>query len=82
MDITIIGSGCYIPEVRILNEHFENHEFLDEKDNTLNLPTIDVVKKLSCITGIQERRYAPSDYVTSDLAFIAGQTTRLYYCRA
>ncbi|TPG34757.1 3-oxoacyl-ACP synthase III family protein [Flavobacterium pectinovorum] len=73
MNMRIIGSGSYIPEIKISNKYFENHCFLDENGNSLNYSRERIIEKFSAITGIEERRYAPDHYVTSDLAFLAAQ---------
>jgi len=70
MNIKITGSGSYIPEVVIKNSDFSGHTFLDERGNTLKLPE-EVIGKFRDITGIEERRYADVESVTSDLASYA-----------
>lgn len=70
MNIKITGSGSYIPEVVIRNSDFSGHTFLDERGNTLKLPE-EVIGKFRDITGIEERRYAGVESVTSDLASYA-----------
>lgn len=70
----IIGSGSYIPEIKVSNKYFENHYFLDENGRSLNYSRESVIEKFTAITGIEERRYAPEHFVTSDLAFKAAQS--------
>jgi 3-oxoacyl-[acyl-carrier-protein] synthase-3 len=73
MNMRIIGSGSYIPEIKVPNKYFENHCFLDESGNPLKHSREIIIEKFTAITGIEERRYAPAHFVTSDLAAIAAQ---------
>ena len=68
----ITGSGSYIPEVVVSNEHFRNYTFFDpatrapfEKDNE------EIIEKFREITNIDERRYCRQDQNTSDLGYKA-----------
>lgn len=74
MNMRIIGSGSCIPETRVSNKFFENHHFLDENGRALNYSRERIIEKFTAITGIEERRYAPEHFVTSDLAFKAAQS--------
>ncbi|WP_310554861.1 ketoacyl-ACP synthase III [Flavobacterium sp.] len=73
MNIKITGSGSYIPNQIVTNLDFENHEFLNEDGTPFPYPNDVVAQKFKQITGIEERRYANSNLVTSDLAFFAAQ---------
>ncbi|RWW91759.1 3-oxoacyl-ACP synthase III family protein [Flavobacterium cerinum] len=73
MNMRIIGSGSCIPEIKVPNQYFENHSFLDENGNSLKHSRESIIEKFAAITGIEERRYVPNHFVTSDLAFIAAQ---------
>lgn len=73
MNMRIIGSGSCIPEIKISNQDFENHSFLDVDGSLLQHPTENIISKFAAITGIEERRYAQPCLVTSDLAFIASE---------
>lgn len=73
MKTRIIGSGSCIPEIKITNRDFGNHEFLDEGGRSLQHSTESIISKFTAITGIEERRYAPHNLVTSDLAFVAAK---------
>jgi 3-oxoacyl-[acyl-carrier-protein] synthase III len=71
---TIIGSGSYIPPVRIDNEHFRNYRFFDpatrlpfEKEND------EIIEKFREITNIEERRWVTPDEQTSDLGYEAAK---------
>ena len=70
MNIKIIGSGSFIPELVIKNDYFLNRSFRDSSGNELP-NTEDIIKKFKDITGIEERRYAEKDFVTSDMAAAA-----------
>lgn len=74
MTSRIIGVGNYIPSQTITNLFFDQHQFLDEKGQTLKQDNATIADKLKEITGIEERRYAQKDQVTSDLGFLAAQS--------
>jgi len=73
MAITITGVGSCIPEKRVENSGFLEHEFMDKKGAPIDSPNDVIVKKFEAITGIRERRYAEDDQVTSDMATIAAE---------
>lgn len=74
MTSRIIGVGNYIPSKTITNLFFDTHNFLDESGRTLKQDNATIADKLKEITGIEERRYAENNQVTSDLGFIAAQS--------
>lgn len=74
MTSRIIGVGNYIPSKTITNLFFDKHNFLDEKGQVLKQDNTTIANKLKEITGIEERRYASNEQVTSDLGFIAAQS--------
>lgn len=74
MTSRIIGVGNYIPSKTITNLFFDKHNFLDESGQTLKQDNATIAGKLKEITGIEERRYAGNEQVTSDLGFIAAQS--------
>lgn len=69
----IIGIGNCIPSETVDNLFFNNHIFLDDKGVVLKDDNFSLTEKLKKITGIEERRYASRDQVTSDLGLIAAQ---------
>ncbi len=73
MNIKITGSGSYIPEIIMRNADFDNHEFLAEDGDKLPHPGDVIISKFKDITGIEERRYAGEELLTSDLAFFAAE---------
>lgn len=73
MNIKITGSGSYIPSRIIPNIDFASHEFLDEEGTALPYSNEVVAEKFKQITGIEERRYADNDLLTSDIAYFAAQ---------
>jgi len=73
MNSKIIGVGNYIPSQTITNLFFDKHRFLDESGHALQQDNTTIADKLKEITGIEERRYAQNNQVTSDLGFIAAQ---------
>ncbi|WP_312920841.1 3-oxoacyl-ACP synthase III family protein [Empedobacter brevis] len=74
MTSKIIGVGNYIPSQTITNLFFDKHHFLDENGQSLKQDNTTIANKLREITGIEERRYAQKDQVTSDLGFYAAQS--------
>ncbi|WP_306353147.1 3-oxoacyl-ACP synthase III family protein [Flavobacterium sp. '19STA2R22 D10 B1'] len=73
MNIKIIGSGSYIPEVKVANQDFNKHIFLNEDGTAFGHTNDVVIDKFKMITGIEERRYVEDHLTTSDIAFIAAQ---------
>ena len=66
-----IGIGKYIPTEKISNQFFEEHQFFNEQGEILDQNNAIISQKLKQITGIEERRYARIDQVTSDLGYMA-----------
>jgi 3-oxoacyl-[acyl-carrier-protein] synthase-3 len=73
MTSKIIGVGNYIPLKVIDNIFFNDNIFFDENGNKLEQDNAIIVEKLKEITGIEERRYASKELVTSDLGLIAAK---------
>ncbi|WP_396147602.1 3-oxoacyl-ACP synthase III family protein [Flavobacterium sp.] len=73
MNIKITGSGSYIPTVTIKNKDFSNHVFLNEDGSNFALSNDVITEKFYGITGIQERKYASDNLITSDIGFIAAE---------
>ena len=73
MNIKITGTGSYIPKNIERNKDFHQHEFLNSDGSTINQPNEIIVEKFKAITGIAERRYAESEFNSSDLAFFAAK---------
>lgn len=69
----IIGIGNCIPSETIDNLFFNDHIFLDDQGILLKDDNASLTEKLKKITGIEERRYASRDQVTSDLGVIAAK---------
>ena len=70
---TIIGTGSYIPTEIVTNRDFSQHDFYAEDSTRIETPPEQVVKKFQHITGIAERRYAPTDLNASEIGAIAAQ---------
>jgi 3-oxoacyl-[acyl-carrier-protein] synthase-3 len=68
MRTVITATGSHIPERVIPNEHFLGHDFRGSDRKTLDKPNADILRQFESITGIRERRYAPAEMVTTDLA--------------
>jgi len=73
MNIKITGTGSYIPNVITKNADFNQHQFLNEDGTAFKQNNDIIIKKFKAITGIEERRYAETNQVTSDLGFLAAQ---------
>lgn len=73
MNIKIIGSGSYVPEIKVTNQDFHKHVFLNEDGTPLAHSTEVIIGKFKSITGIEERRYAEPNLNTSDMAFLASK---------
>lgn len=69
----ISGTGCYIPPTVINNQHFEAHEFYDDKNQVITTPQAEIVRKFKSITGIEDRCYADADMTASQMATIAAR---------
>jgi 3-oxoacyl-[acyl-carrier-protein] synthase-3 len=69
----ITGTGCYIPDFVKTNRDFTGHNFYAGDNKVLDIEPHIIVEKFKKITGIEERRYAPSDIESSDMAAIAAQ---------
>ncbi len=70
----IVGTGSYIPTKIIPNDYFMDVEFYDPATSKkFETPNSEIIRKFYEITNIEERRYADSDQVTSDLATFAAR---------
>ena len=69
----ITGTGTFIPTLKKENTDFLNDKFLNADGSELGSDNEIIIEKFKAITGIQERRYARTEYTTSDLAFFAAQ---------
>lgn len=74
MTSKIIGVGNYIPSQTISNLFFDQHHFMDESGQSLKQNNETIANKLKEITGIEERRYADNNQVTSDIGLVAAQS--------
>src|SRR5262249_50712172 len=64
----IVGTGSHIPSVVVPNRAFLSHEFHGPDQKPIAKSNEEILQQFEAITGIRERRYAPDDLVTSDLA--------------
>ncbi len=69
----ISATGSHIPAIRVPNDHFMDHDFRGMDQQPLNKGNDEILKQFESITGIRERRYAPDDMVTTDLAYEAAR---------
>jgi len=73
MQISITGTGSYIPTKVVANQQFERHEFLNADGSVFKNNNEVIIKKFEAITGIGERRYADQNLNASDIAFLASE---------
>lgn len=64
----ISGTGSAVPTIIKKNKDFTQASFVDEEANPFPIETTEIIEKFSSITGIEERRYAPNNINSSDLA--------------
>jgi len=69
----ITGSGAFIPDDIVSNNHFLSSVFHSENGDSQGKTMPGVVDKFSKITGIQERRYAMNGHLASQMAARAGE---------
>jgi 3-oxoacyl-[acyl-carrier-protein] synthase-3 len=69
----IIGTGAYIPELKIKNEYFLSNTFFEKDGSLVKKDNKEIIEKFKEITTIEERRYAPDNILTSDMATIAAE---------
>jgi 3-oxoacyl-[acyl-carrier-protein] synthase III len=69
----IIGTGSYLPEVKITNKSFSNAQFFEKDGTKMYKSNAIVIRKFQEITGIAERRYAKPEQQASDLAYLAAK---------
>lgn len=69
----ITGSGSYIPDQVKFNRDFTTHDFYTEDYRKIESTPEEVVRKFSEITGIEERRYATTEFDNSDLGYFAAK---------
>ena len=67
----IIGTGSYIPKVKMNADAFSNHVFYETYGKKLDRDNKEVTDKFEEITTIAERRYVTDEVVTSDIAYEA-----------
>lgn len=73
MTSIIIGTGSYLPELEIKNAFFSDSTFFESDGTKVQKLNETIIEKFSEITGIQARRYAPSNYLASDLGYFAAR---------
>lgn len=67
----IIASGRYIPPVRVSNGAFASQRFYEKSGAPVEVDSGVVCRKVSQISGIEERRYALPGQVASELGYRA-----------
>src|ERR1044072_9397249 len=69
----ITGTGSYILTLVTTKRAFMVHEFYGEDNKPIAASPEDIAVKFEAITGISERRYAPTELDCSDIATIAAE---------
>jgi len=69
----ITGVGSYIPSEIKTNRDFSINNFYTDSHGKIDTPPLEVVEKFKAITGIEERRYAPTELTSSGMAVIAAR---------
>jgi 3-oxoacyl-[acyl-carrier-protein] synthase III len=67
----IVATGSRIPDVRVTNDFFLEHEFHSADGRRIDKANHAILEQFEAITGIRERRYVRDDQVASDIAFEA-----------
>jgi 3-oxoacyl-[acyl-carrier-protein] synthase-3 len=73
MSIIISGTGRYLPEVIVDEKEFLKHEFYNADKSKIDQANEKIISKFKNITGIEQRRYARPDQMTSDMGTIAAE---------
>ncbi|WP_185850301.1 3-oxoacyl-ACP synthase III family protein [Blattabacterium cuenoti] len=68
----ITGTGHYLPNEIIRNDHFLKYEFYDKRGK-IDQSNEEIIKKFQDITEIKERRYIDKGLLNSDIATIAAK---------
>ena len=70
----IVATGSCIPARRVANEDFLRHRLYEDYGKPFDpAGNPKIIARFREITGIDERRYADEDHVTSDIAALAGR---------
>lgn len=69
----ILGTGRYVPAVRVSNDQFAQHTFFHKNGSALPQPSDELLQAFTAISGIHERRYAQPQQQASDLGFLAAR---------
>ncbi|MEQ9188306.1 MAG: ketoacyl-ACP synthase III [Cryomorphaceae bacterium] len=69
----IIGTGSYLPEMIVENDHFHRHQFYTEGQEPIETAPEEVTQKFEAITGISKRRYISGDMDSSTIGEIAAR---------
>ncbi|HET6527446.1 MAG TPA: ketoacyl-ACP synthase III [Balneolaceae bacterium] len=69
----ITGTGSYIPKRKVRNADFLDRMFLSADGTPIGKSNKETIQKFSEITGIEERRYADDNILTSDMGAEAAE---------
>lgn len=68
----VVGTGSYLPQNVITNDHFLQHAFYRKDGSLMQKEPKEITTKLQQISGIRERRYASTNEDSADLSATAG----------
>jgi len=71
VNILIKGTGSYIPNNIVTNDHFKNNSFYSPNGDPIPESNEMIAEKLEKITGINERRYIDEEQQMYEIAVIA-----------
>ena len=69
----ISATGSHLPARRVPNADFLGHDFRGTDRQPLGKTNAEILAQFESITGIRERRYAPDEMLTTDLAYEAAR---------
>lgn len=72
-NVMITGTGSYVPENIVTNDHFHLNRFYGPDGKAIDAPFGEIVQKFKAITGIEQRRYVSDDQTSSDIGTIAAK---------
>ena len=67
----ILATGSYLPKNIVPNNEFLEHRFFEKNGEPIQTKNVDIISKFQDITEIEERLYANTDHMASDLGTFA-----------
>lgn len=69
----IVGSGSYLPEIKVKNNSFIESPFYQDDGKIISNSNTEIIEKFEEITGIHTRRYINDTQLCSEIASIAAK---------